>query len=127
MTQKQADKLFHQKRLYISLFNAKISFFDNIEDFNKALKWRGHETEEHYGYGASMRSTLFHNETKEKDCIMILGVFVNSITVLAHEATHIALLICDQIGHIITPEDEIVPYLVQEIVGEFIEYVENIK
>lgn len=117
MTQKQADKLFLSKSFTIDLFGKRILFFNNLEDFNKCMDWRGHEKCT-YSDGLAYHS-FFVDENGKNDNAYLMGVFDKNLCTLVHESTHIALFILDTVGHEITKNDEILPYLIDTIFNHY--------
>ena len=117
MTQREADKLFKQHSYYIDIFGQRVSVFLTIEDYEKALDWRGEPKNASYGSAHCVHSILI-NEKRENSLFMI-GWFTDDVSSLIHEIVHIAIMLCDYIGHTITPTDEIVPYITQLLFSKF--------
>lgn len=124
MTAKEAKKFFNKNIIELPIFNSQIHVFFTREDFNKAMVWRGHE-EAYGGSSLSYHSILVNHNTKDEDNSLFIGIFTSELSTIVHETTHIALFFLDMIGHKVTKEDEILPYLVSHITTEVIKLQEK--
>lgn len=117
MTQRQANRLFAKNKILVPIFWIRVSVFFTKEEYTQACQWRGEEVPE-LALGIFYVSLLENKDTGDTDNVLMIGIFRDEAEVIVHEATHAALWICDYVGHKITKDDEILPYLTQYLFAE---------
>ena len=117
MTQKEINRIMKKGQIKLDMFGSSINVFFNRDEYNTLMRWRGHQ-EDFSSNGCAIHSCLESVDTKETNDHFIIGIFKDDLSTIVHEATHISLMFCDFIGHQVTKNDEIVPYLNGYIVKE---------
>ena len=102
-----------EKKAYFSIytFRAHCYFFNNKEDYsNFCMKKYNVEHDMNV-----LGKCAWHTNSDGINEFTV-GVFDETVSTLAHEATHLALFIMDKIGQRLTYDDEVLCYIVEEIV-----------
>lgn len=106
---KEIKQLYKKTHTTISLFNIPLHFTQDYEEFITLLSPLNIPTPENCDglcvYGSDEKGLI----------IFYIGVFDNKISTLAHESTHCALNVMGIIGQKLDYEDELLPYLIQDI------------
>jgi len=107
---KKMRKLLKKSFFNIHTFKAWCFFSNNKDEFEELLKY--HHADE-TDMNVSGKCIWLERNGYNK---FFIGVFDGSVSTLAHEATHLALFIMNKIGQQLSYDDELVCYLVEEIV-----------
>ena len=107
MTKKEINKLFKDSHFYVDIFGVNVNFANNKDDF---LFLQKHFNLDESRLMGGRCTSFIINETGEFR--LLIGLFVDDQTILAHECVHGALFIMEHIGQSLTYNDELLPYLV---------------